>query len=154
MTGAAASRDSAGPLALFLRLGLGAGFLSAVGDRFGLWGPPGGPNVAWGDFATFASYAAKLNPWAPASVMPAVAWTATGAEAALGIALVVGLQVRWAGLLSGLLLLAFAFGMAVGTGIKTVFDASVLAAAGAGFALARLGSGPYAVDRLAGRRSR
>ena len=25
----------------YLRLGLGAAFLSAVADRFGLWGPPG-----------------------------------------------------------------------------------------------------------------
>jgi hypothetical protein len=28
-----------------------AGFLSAVADRFGLWGPPGAPNVAWGGVA-------------------------------------------------------------------------------------------------------
>jgi uncharacterized membrane protein YphA (DoxX/SURF4 family) len=137
-----------GPLVVFLRLALAAGFLSAVADRLGLWGPPGGTNVAWGDFATFSAYAAKLNPWAPASLLPAVAWTATGLEVGLAIALIVGFRVRWAGLVSGLLLLAFSFGMTVGTGIKTVFDASVLAAAGAGFALARLGPGPWSFDRV------
>jgi hypothetical protein len=31
--------------AIFLRLALAAGFLSAVADRFGLWGPPGTPGV-------------------------------------------------------------------------------------------------------------
>ena len=29
--------------AIFLRFALAAGFLSAVADRFGLWGPPGTP---------------------------------------------------------------------------------------------------------------
>lgn len=30
----------------FLRLALAAGSLSVAADRFGLWGPPGAPNVA------------------------------------------------------------------------------------------------------------
>lgn len=34
---------------VFLRLALGATFLTAVADRFGLWGPAGAANVAWGD---------------------------------------------------------------------------------------------------------
>jgi len=32
----------------FLRLALGISFLSAVADRFGLWGVYGQPNVSWG----------------------------------------------------------------------------------------------------------
>src|SRR5437899_12739196 len=35
---------------------LGASFLSAVADRFGLWGPHGAKNVSWGDFAHFVEY--------------------------------------------------------------------------------------------------
>lgn len=31
----------------FLRDALGLGFLSALADRFGLWGPFGTPNVSW-----------------------------------------------------------------------------------------------------------
>jgi len=31
---------------VFLRLALGVTFLAAVSDRFGMWGPPGSPNVA------------------------------------------------------------------------------------------------------------
>jgi hypothetical protein len=33
---------------LFARFALGASFLSAVADRFGLWGPHGAKNVSWG----------------------------------------------------------------------------------------------------------
>jgi hypothetical protein len=31
-----------------LRVTIAAGFLSAVADRFGLWGPPGAANIDWG----------------------------------------------------------------------------------------------------------
>ena len=41
---------------LFARLALGASFLSAVADRFGLWGPYGAKNVSWGTFAHFVEY--------------------------------------------------------------------------------------------------
>ncbi len=125
-------------LPVFLRLSLAAGFLSAVADRFGLWGPPGATNVAWGDFATFSSYAAKLNPWAPAGLVPVIGWTATGMEIGLAGALLIGFRLRVVAQVAGVLLLLFAAGMTVGTGIKTALDASVLAAAGAAFALSRL----------------
>jgi hypothetical protein len=39
--------------AVFLRGVLGFSFLSAVADRFGLWGAYGRPHVAWGDFSHF-----------------------------------------------------------------------------------------------------
>src|SRR5437660_737366 len=62
---------------VFLRLALGVTFLAAVSDRFGMWGPPASPNVAWGNLERFASYAATLNPWAPAALIPAIVWMAT-----------------------------------------------------------------------------
>src|SRR5262249_39934953 len=43
---------------LYLRLAVAAGFLTSVSDRFGLWGPPGAPNVAWGGFQQFGAYTA------------------------------------------------------------------------------------------------
>ena len=46
---------------VFLRCALGTAFLSAVADRFGVWGAPGQPGVAWGDFAHFQIYAAQVN---------------------------------------------------------------------------------------------
>ena len=41
---------------LFLRPALGLSFLSALADRFGLWGAFGRPNVPWGSFARFVAY--------------------------------------------------------------------------------------------------
>jgi len=35
---------------LILRIVLGITMLSAVADRFGLWGAPGDPGVAWGNW--------------------------------------------------------------------------------------------------------
>jgi thiosulfate dehydrogenase [quinone] large subunit len=49
---------------VFLRLALGISFLSAVTDRFGLWGVYGQPNVSWGNYARF-DYTAKLNWFLP-----------------------------------------------------------------------------------------
>ena len=46
---------------VFLRLALGISFLSAVADRFGIWGAYGLPNVSWGDYPRFVAYTAKLN---------------------------------------------------------------------------------------------
>lgn len=120
---------------LFARFALGVGFLSAVADRFGLWGPAGATHVAWGDFARFTAYAGKVNPWAPAVLVPTIAWVATFAEIALGVLLLLGWRTKWVGLASGVLLLLFALGMTFGTGIKTAFDASVFAASAAGFLL-------------------
>jgi thiosulfate dehydrogenase [quinone] large subunit len=133
---------------LFLRLALGGKFLISVTDRFGLWGPQGTRNVAWGDFVHFTQYTGQLNPWAPGALVPILAWTATGAELVLGITLILGLFTRWSALLSGFLLLLFALGMSVGTGFKSAVNASVFSAAAAAFALVVLGPGPWSLDGL------
>jgi thiosulfate dehydrogenase [quinone] large subunit len=133
---------------IFLRLALGVTFLTAVADRFGLSGQFGTPNVAWGDFARFTQYTRQLNPWAPAALVPALAWAATATEVALGVALILGLFTRWSAVLSGILLLLFAFGMSMGTGIKSALNGSVFSASAAAFALAVLGPGPWSVDGL------
>jgi len=146
-----------GWIQLYLRLALGAGFLSAVADRLGLWGPPGTPGVAWGDLDPFFSYTATLNPWAPEALIDPLGILVTVAEVALGLALVAGLATRRVALASGGLLTLFALGMVVGTGPKSALDASVFAAAGGAFALSRLPPGPLSLDRLldpGGRRAR
>jgi uncharacterized membrane protein YphA (DoxX/SURF4 family) len=135
-----------GPASVFLRLALGGGFLSAVADRFGLFGPTGTKNIAWGDFAHFMQYTAQLNPWAPNALIPMLAWASTGAELVLGAALILGVFTRWVALLSGILLLLFASGMSLGLGLKAPWDSSVPAAAAAAFALVVLGPGPWSVD--------
>ncbi len=122
----------------FLRLTLAAGFLAAVADRFGLWGPPGASNVAWGDWQSFVEYVAILNWFAPAPLIPALAWAATLAETLFALGLLVGWRLRWFALASGLLLLAFALTMMIALGVKAPLDFSVFAAAGGAFLLATI----------------
>jgi uncharacterized membrane protein YphA (DoxX/SURF4 family) len=93
------------------------------------------------------AYAAKINPEAPASMVPMLGWTATGLEILCGTALLIGFKTRWAAAVGGMLLLLFALGMAIGTGIKSPLDASVFTASAASFALAVLGPGRWSVDR-------
>src|ERR1035438_10259877 len=93
---------------IFLRLGLAVGFLSAVADRFGLWGNYGAPTVAWGDMQHFLLYVAQLNPWFPKFMIPVVGWSATVLEIISGVLLLLGWHTRRVAILSGWLLLAFA----------------------------------------------
>src|SRR5262245_20686657 len=107
---------------VYLRIALGISFLSALADRFGLWGTVGQPNVSWGSFARFVAYTGKLNWFLPESVIPALAITATCAEALLGLCLVIGWHTRIAALLSGILLILFGVTMAVALGVKAPLD--------------------------------
>jgi uncharacterized membrane protein YphA (DoxX/SURF4 family) len=117
----------------FLRIALAAGFLSAVADRFGLWGPAGAANVAWGSWQPFVDYVAKLNWFAPTASIPILAWVSTAAEVVIGIGLLIGWQLRWFALAAGLLLLSFAITMTLALGVKAPLDFSVFAAAGGRF---------------------
>jgi uncharacterized membrane protein YphA (DoxX/SURF4 family) len=109
---------------VYMRLALGSTFLAAVMDRFGLWGPSGTRNVAWGNFDAFLAYTAQLNPYLPTAWIPTLGWIVTLAEVACGLALIVGFQTRRVAVVSGLLLLAFALGMTMGLGIKAPLNFS------------------------------
>lgn len=133
---------------VLLRLALGAAFLSAVADRFGLWGAYGEPGVSWGDFQSFTAYTGTLNWFAPAGLIPALAWAATAAEVALGLGLILGLYTRASALLSGLLLLLFAAAMALALGVKAPLNYSVLSAAAGSLLLSAQGSFAWSLDSL------
>src|SRR5262249_34060038 len=60
------------------------------------------PLTAWGNFDNFLAYAAQLNPYLPAAWIPMVGWGVTLAEAACGLALIVGFQTRKVAVGSGL----------------------------------------------------
>ena len=53
-----------------LRFALGAGLISAVAHRLGLWGAPGSSSVTWGNMANFETYTKKLAPWCPGVILP------------------------------------------------------------------------------------
>jgi uncharacterized membrane protein YphA (DoxX/SURF4 family) len=124
---------------LYARIALGAAFLSGIADRFGLYT---GRNVGYGNFAGFVAYTARVNSFMPPATIPFLAWTATAAEFSLGIALILGIWLRWVALASALLLVLFGTAMAIYFGIKSPLDYSVFSASAAAVLLALYGSGP------------
>lgn len=136
---------------LFARFALGVSFLSAVADRFGLWGPYGAKNVSWGNFSHFVEYTGVVTSLFPSSWTVPFAWAATVAEALFGILLIAGFKTRMASVFSGLLLLSFALGMATGLGIKAPLDYSVFSAVAAAFLLAFWEPDRFTLDKLLNR---
>ncbi len=130
----------------FARLALGMELLSAVADRFGLWGAAGQPHVAWGDWAHFVAYTAQVNSFLPPALAPGLASAATLAEALLGTGLVLGLGTRWAALGTALLTLLFALTMTISFGPKAPLDYSVWADVAVGLLLAQAPSFPWSLD--------
>ncbi len=146
--GWARSSNSKNACILFLRLALAASFLSAVADRFGLWGPPGKSSVAWGNFVNFEAYTALLNWFVPHGWIPLLAWVDTALEVLFGISLFLGLATRFTAFASGVLLLLFALAMTFSTGVESALSYSVFTASAGAFLLAF--SGPYccSIDNL------
>lgn len=120
----------------FVRIALAAGFLSAVADRFGLWGTPGAKGVAWGNWENFVAYSASLNWFVPASLQGTLAVAATAAEVVLAIGLLIPRITVPVALLSCLLLLTFGGVMILSLGVKAPLDYSVFSAAAAALLLA------------------
>lgn len=115
-----------------LRWALGVTLLSAVADRFGLWGPPGAVNISWGNWPRFVAYTAQVNSFLPAAVAPELAVVATVAELALGLALLLGVWPRLVAWATCGLLTLFAVAMTFSFGVKAPLNFSVFVdAAGA-----------------------
>lgn len=121
---------------VMVRVALGVAFLSAVADRFGLYGPPGTNGVGWGDWSQFVAYAGTLNWFLPGTLVPFVAAVATVLEIVFGVALIAGYMVRRAALGSAVLLTLFGVAMATGLDITAPIDYSVFTAAAAALLLA------------------
>jgi uncharacterized membrane protein YphA (DoxX/SURF4 family) len=117
------------------RLALASGFLSAIADRFGLWGPPGSHYATWGDWPHFVANVAALNWFMPAPLIPFLAWLSTFTEATLGVLLLLGYKLRCTAYASAVLLLLFAGAMTMAYGIKAPLDYSVFAASTAALLL-------------------
>lgn len=119
-----------------LRIALAFSFLSAVADRFGLWGPPGAANVAWGNFTAFLDYTGLLLPMVPKGMVPFFGWMATIGEVVLALGLLAGWKVRWFALGSTVLLFSFAASMTLALGVEPAFSYSVWTACAASLLLA------------------
>jgi len=136
---------------LFARLAVGATLLSAVADRFGLWGPHGATNVAWGDFTHFTAYTAAVNSFLPASLAPTIAVLSTIFETLFGIALIAGLFTRLTAIGSGCLFATFAIAMSISFGAKKPLDFSVFGDCAAAFLLALASHYRWSLDELVAR---
>ncbi len=123
-----------------LKLTLAAAFLSAVADRFGMWGASGSSGVAWGNMDSFIGYTAILNPWAPKFLIPSIGWLATILEICSAILLLTPFKTKEIAFLSGILLFLFGSSMAITGGLKGVLDYSVFSASFAAFALSLISS--------------
>ena len=132
---------------IYLRIALAAAYFSSVASRFGLWGE----GIGWGNFENFLDYTAKVNPFLPASFIPIVGWIATLAEITLGAMLLVGLRIKEAAFLSGVMLILFAVGMTLGFNVKEPLDYSVYTASAASFLLAVFHRSSFSLDALLGK---
>jgi uncharacterized membrane protein YphA (DoxX/SURF4 family) len=130
---------------LFLRLSLGAGFLSAVADRFGFWNAQ---VSAWGNWKNFLAYTQSLIPLIPISFIPFVGWASTLLEIIFGVCLIIGFKTSFIAKLSGWLLLIFALAMTFSRSIKAPLDYSVFVASAAAFALSLIKEKFFEVDGI------
>jgi uncharacterized membrane protein YphA (DoxX/SURF4 family) len=131
---------------LYLRFALGATFLYSVGDRFGLWGPPGARGVNWGDFNHFLLYTGKITAFMPHGWTPILGWCATILESVFGVCLIIGFYTRHAALGSGSLLLIFALSMTATTGLGSALTLSVFSASAGAFLLSTGGTSVLSID--------
>jgi len=131
---------------LYLRLSLGIGFLSAVADRLGWFGPVGHFNVDWGNWDNFVTYTRVLMPFMSRSGANVMAILATLAELLFGIQFLIGYKTRLAAVGSFLLTLVFALAMATFMGIKAPFNYSVFTDSAASLLLATVTTYRWSVD--------
>jgi uncharacterized membrane protein YphA (DoxX/SURF4 family) len=116
----------------YARVAIATAFLSAVASRFGLWNG----HLDWSAFDRFIARTAELNGWAPAPLVPLLAWGATVAETTLALTLLSGVGVRWAAFGAAALLAWFGTAMLVYTGPKPPLDYSVYSASACALLLA------------------
>jgi len=113
-------------IAIFVvRVALAVTLLSAVADRFGIWGPHGAPHVAWGDWEHFVAYTGVLNSFAPHWLVVVLAWIATVLEIGLALGLLAGFYLEYVAYAAAALFAVFGLAMAANLGVKSPLDASV-----------------------------
>jgi uncharacterized membrane protein YphA (DoxX/SURF4 family) len=106
--------------------------LSAVADRFGLWGA----HSSWGNWQNFEKYTAEITSFLPGIFSKCSAYAATFFEIILSVMLVLGFKTKLAATGTGILLLIFALSMSISLGIKAPLDYSVWVGSAAAFLLA------------------
>lgn len=127
--------------ALFLRIALAATYISAYSSRINLFG--GHPN-GW---QNFLKYASEVNSYAPESLKPFLAITATILEIGFSILLIIGFKTRQVAIASGILTFLFAMAMTYSYGIKEPADYGVFVNFTSAFLLAALPEYKWSLDQ-------
>lgn len=133
---------------LFLRIVLSIAFLSAVADRFGIWGNTGAPSVVWGNWQNFVNYSNSVNSFVSPQIGGILAIIATTLEILIPVLLIIGYKTKLAAIASGFLLSAFALAMTISFGIKPSFDYSVWTGAAASFLLSTMAVYEFSIDNF------
>ncbi len=128
--------------ALFLRLALASGFLSAVASRLSLWGKY---SSGWKNFVT---YTAQVNSFAPQSMANSIAIISTILEMIIGLMLLTGYKTGFAAVAASALTFLFALAMAVSSGIKEPLDYSVFAFSAGALLLSTMPAHKWSIDYL------
>jgi uncharacterized membrane protein YphA (DoxX/SURF4 family) len=134
---------------LYLRLAIGIGYLVPSLDRLGVWGPPGGKNISWGDWQHFMEFAGQVMDFLPLPLISLLAVVATIAEIVFGLLLLVGKWTKISALASGLLTFLFAVSMAISFGIVSPLSYSVFTVSAASFLLSTVGHYKWSLDEMA-----
>ncbi|MCL1677808.1 DoxX family membrane protein [Elizabethkingia miricola] len=129
---------------LFLRIAVSVTMLSAVADRFGLWGD----NSSWGNWKNFEIYTQKLTYFLPEILSIFSAYIATFLEILFPVMLILGYKTKIASYGSGILLLIFAVSMTVALGTKAPLDYSVWVGSTGTFLLAVQQEYQYSIDYM------
>ena len=119
-----------------MRIALSTSFATSLGDRFGLFGKYGTPEVTWGSWAGFVYFTGKLTFWLPSWLRLQAAYVSTGIEVVLCVLLLVPLWTRPVATVAGILLTIYAVSLAGAYGFLASSSYSVWTAAGAAFLLA------------------
>ena len=125
---------------LIVRLALAATFLSAVFSRLGFLGS------ASSGWESFVEYTAEVNSFAPASIIPFLAVTATIAESLIALLLIVGYKTRWVAIGASTLTCVFALAMTYSFGLKSPLDYSVFVDSSAALLLATMPGYKWSLD--------
>lgn len=129
---------------LFLRLAISVTMLSAVADRFGLWGD----NSALGNWENFEKYTRQLTFFLPEMLSTFSAYAATFLEILFPLMLILGFKTKITAYGTGFLLLVFALSMAIALGIKAPLDYSVWVGSAAAFLLTTQKEYYFLIDTL------
>ena len=114
---------------LLLRFAMAFTFLIIVAGRLGLL------EKYSANWDRFLAYTAEVNSFAPKSIIPFLAVSATALEIIIAILLLLGYKTKWAALCSAILTLTYALAMWYSFGIKEPIDYSVFVDSAACFLL-------------------